>query len=209
MAERRVMFAPVEFRESAQGGKLVGHGSVFDTETVIAGRFREKVAPGAFTRAVAEDDIRVLYNHDPNFVLGRQSAGTATIAEDANGLRYEVDVNPDDPMAVGVAARVKRRDVTGSSFSFDIEHDDDEEWVKPDTRNGLPLRIIKRARVFDVGPVTFPAYEQAEVSARSKAKADEITKAEQKAAEAAEKLQARQALDEMIAQLAQAKAWAQ
>jgi HK97 family phage prohead protease len=206
MAERRVMFAPVEYREGKTGGKLVGHGSVFNSETVIAGRFREVVQPGAFTRAVADDDIRVLYNHDPNYVLGRVSAGTAVVAEDANGLRYEADVNPDDPQAMSVAAKVKRRDVTGSSFSFNIESDDDEEWVSG-KRGELPLRIIKRAKVFDVGPVTFPAYEQAEVSARSMAKAHEITEAEE-ARLAAEQAKANRAeIDAMVATLAERKAW--
>lgn len=209
MPERRVMLAPVEYRKSESGGKLVGHGSVFNVETVIAGRFREKVLPGAFTRAVREDDIRVLYNHDPIYVLGRQSAGTAIVEEDASGLRYEADVNPDDPMAMSVAAKVQRRDVTGSSFSFTIDDDADEEWVKPEARNGLPLRIIKRARVFDVGPVTFPAYEAAEVSARSLEKADAITQAEQRAMEQAEaaKTPAQQAIDALNARLAERKAW--
>jgi HK97 family phage prohead protease len=185
--ETRVMLAPVEFRDvDGSAGKIVGHGSVFNTETVIAGRFREMVAPGAFSRAVQEDDIRVLFNHDANHVLGRQSAGTAVVAEDGDGLRYEADVNPDDPDALSIAAKIKRRDVTGSSFSFSIESDDDEEWVPPAQRGGMPLRIIKRAKVYDVGPVTFPAYVQAEASARSLAKATEITEAERRAVEAAE-----------------------
>lgn len=208
--ERRVMFAPVEYRKTEDGvAKLVGHGSVFNSETIIAGRFRELVAPGAFTRAVKDDDIRVLFNHDPNYVMGRVSAGTAIVEEDASGLRYEADINLDDPMAVSIAAKVQRRDVTGSSFSFAIESDDDEEWVKPDTRHGLPLRIIKRAKVFDVGPVTFPAYEAAEVSARSLTKADELTQAEQRAADIAEaaKTPEQIQIDTYRERIKQARAW--
>jgi hypothetical protein len=82
---------------------------------------------------------------------------------------------------MSVAAKVNRRDVTGSSFSFTIESDEDEEWIAPARRGGMPTRVIKRARVFDVGPVTFPAYEQAEVSARSLAKADELSATERRA----------------------------
>ena len=203
--ERRVIMADVEVRNAEKGTpKLVGHGSVFNTETVIAGRFREKVEPGAFRDSVKEDDIRVLFNHDANYVLGRQSAGTATVVEDGNGLRYEADVNPNDPQAMSVAAKVQRRDVTGSSFSFTIESDDDEEWIAPDKRGGLPLRVIKRAKVFDVGPVTFPAYVQAEASARSLTRADELTQAEVRAVEMAERSAALAAMD---AALAERKAW--
>jgi HK97 family phage prohead protease len=204
--ERRIVLADVEVRrDQADAPKLVGHGSVFDQETVIAGRFREKVARGAFADSLKSDDVRVLFNHDANYVLGRQSAGTAVVAEDANGLRYEAYINPNDPQAVSVAAKVARRDVTGSSFSFTVEHEDDEEWVRPATRQELPLRIIKRAKVFDVGPVTFPAYVQADVSARSLQRADEVSATEARALEAMTLVAPKR--DELERMLSERKAW--
>jgi phage head maturation protease len=74
-----------------------------------------------------------------------------------------VHLNPDDPTASAVGARVARRDVTGSSFWFAIDSPDDEEWTAPATRGGLPLRTLKRLRLIDVAPVTSPAYASASV----------------------------------------------
>jgi len=63
-------------------------------------------------------------------------------------------------MARSVAARIGRGDVTGSSFWFAIDAPEDEEWTPAPTRDGLPLRTLKRLRLMDVGPVSYPAYEQ-------------------------------------------------
>ena len=90
--------------------------------------------------------MRALFNHDPNLVLGRKAAGTLTLSEDTKGLRYVVTLNADDPLAISVAAKMKRRDVTGSSFGFAIDSPDDEEWTAPAVRGGLPLRTLKRLR---------------------------------------------------------------
>jgi HK97 family phage prohead protease len=143
---------------------LEGYGAVYDTETVILGLFRERIAPGAFRETVARDDIRSLLNHNPDILLGRTSARTLTVSEDAKGLRYVVRLNAQDPMALGVAARIARRDIAGSSFWFAIDHADDEEWEPAPTRSGLPLRTLKKLRLIDVGPVTLPAYEQTSAS---------------------------------------------
>lgn len=152
-----------------QSGKtasvITGYAAVFNSPTVIGGLFREQIAPGTFTEAVRLDDVRALYNHLPQYVLGRTGSGSARIFEDSYGLRYEIHVNPDDAIAVSIAATIQRGDVTGSSFSFWLPDADSEEWTQPD-RRGLPLRTITRARLFDVGPVTFPAYDAATAGAR-------------------------------------------
>jgi HK97 family phage prohead protease len=144
---------------------IEGYAALYNIETTIAGLFREKIASGAFREAIQRDDVRALFNHDPNIVLGRKSAGTLTLAEDTRGLRYTVQLNADDPAAIGIAARVARRDITGSSFWFGIDNDDDEEWLIDDPKK-LPLRILKRLRLVDVSPVTFPAYAEAIVGVR-------------------------------------------
>ena len=72
--------------------------------------------PLARSATLNEDDIRIVYNHDTGRVLGRRSAGTARIFEDKRGLFYRVTINSNDPDALSVAAKVQRRDVTGSSF---------------------------------------------------------------------------------------------
>ncbi len=146
--------------------EISGYAALYNVETVIAGLFREKLAPGAFTEAIKRDDVRALLNHNPDHVLGRKSAGTLTLSEDSKGLRYAVRLNPDDPFATSVGARISRRDITGSSFAFAIDNPEtDEEWEPPTTRGGLPLRTLKRLRLVDVSPVTFPAYPTASVGA--------------------------------------------
>jgi HK97 family phage prohead protease len=143
---------------------LSGYAAIFNTETVIAGLFRERIAPGAFREAIERDDVRALFNHNPDVVLGRKSAGTLRLREDAKGLHYTVTINSDDPVAAGLAARVSRRDISGSSFWFGIDNPEtDEEWEPAPPRNGLPLRTLKRLSLIDVSPVTFPAYVQASV----------------------------------------------
>ncbi len=96
--ERRVVTQPVEVRAMGDTPMLSGYAAVFNTDTVIAGMFRERIAPGAFTAAVREDDVRALFNHDPNCVLGRTTAGTLSLSEDQTGLRYQIDP-PDTQVA--------------------------------------------------------------------------------------------------------------
>jgi len=171
--ERRMVPASLRVRDHAGQPKSIdGYGALYGVETVIAGLFREVIAPGAFTDTVKEDDIRVLFNHSPHYVLGRQQAKTAEIGDDRKGLRYVATLNPNDPDAQSIGAKIARRDVTGSSFSFTIANDDDETWTRDDPTK-LPLRTIKRARVYDVGPVTFPAYEETSVDARTAAECRE------------------------------------
>lgn len=188
--ERRVMAAPLELRRASEADAdartLVGYAAVFGKETVIAGLFREQIAPGAFAASIGEDDVRALFNHDPNFVLGRTRSGTLTLAEDETGLRYEVNP-PETTWANDLLVTVKRGDVSQSSFGFQVVK---EEWTEPATRAELPLRTIREARLFDVSAVTYPAYADTSVvsqEARSTAEAMATAEAlvEQVRAEAA------------------------
>lgn len=158
--ERRTYAGTVETREEGERRSLQGYAAVFDVPTVIMGLFEERVAPGAFTDAIGRDDVRALFNHDPNLVLGRSSAGTLRLTQDDQGLRYDI-TPPDTTTGRDVSALVSRGDVQGSSFSFDVEA---QSWDYP--KGALPVRTITRAKLYDVGPVTFPAYEQTTVSAR-------------------------------------------
>jgi hypothetical protein len=147
---------------------LSGYAALFDTEAEIAGLFVERIAPGAFRAALARpDDVRALFNHDPSLLLGRVANGTLRLTEDARGLRYEVDLNPTDPDAQRVLAKVSRGDVTQSSFGFRVTQAD-PFTVRSD---GKPLRVIREVELFDVSPVTYPAYEETSVSARDAARA--------------------------------------
>lgn len=164
--ERRVVSLPIEVRQAGDARTLTGYAAVFNRETTIAGLFREQIAPGAFTEAVGRDDVRALFNHDPNFVLGRTAAGTLTLREDETGLHYEA-IPPAVSWANDLLVSVSRGDITQSSFAFSVEA---EEWTHA-KRGEMPLRTITRAKLYDVSPVTYPAYEETTVSARSRAAA--------------------------------------
>jgi HK97 family phage prohead protease len=190
IGDRERRFIPVQASGVALRAKtddkartIEGYGALFNTETVIGMWFREVILPGAFTDSLKTDDIRVFYNHDPNYILGRTSAKTATVEEDTDGLRYEA--TPPATRA-DVVESIERKDVTGSSFQFSVEEDEGEEWDFSETKKGmLPLRKIKRARLYEVGPVCFPAYEDTTVSARAVAKVEEAKQLRDAAAAAA------------------------
>lgn len=168
--ERRATLEPVEFREADQP-TLSGYAALFQKETVIGGLWgwREVIASGAFTEALERpDDVRALFNHNPDILLGRTKSGTLTLGIDKKGLNYQVDL-PDTASARDVRTLIKRGDVTGSSFAFRVEED---EWDDSEVKKGkLPLRTITKVELFDVSPVTYPAYPQTSVTARSKAQA--------------------------------------
>lgn len=187
VGERERRFIPMQasgvtLRAKGDQAKTIeGYGALYNNETVIGMWFREVILPGAFTESVANDDIRVFFNHDPNYILGRTSAKTATVEEDDNGLRYTA--TPPASRA-DVVESIERKDVTGSSFQFSVEGPDDEEWDYSEIKQGkLPLRKIIKARLYETGPVAFPAYEDTTVSARAVAKVEEAK--QQREAEAA------------------------
>lgn len=194
--ERRGLGEVVEVRAEGETPHVSGYAALFNTETVIGSWFREQIAPGAFTRAVKDDDVRALFNHDPNYVLGRTTNDTLTLKEDKRGLFYDVTLNTDDPSAMSVRAKIQRGDVSGSSFGFTVEAD---EWDESEVKAGkLPLRTITRASLYDVSPVTYPAYPTTTVSARSKAEA---------AREAAQVQSVVESLAALEAQVAERRAW--
>jgi hypothetical protein len=155
----------VESRADDQPSQIAGYAAVYydgtpETEFVLWEGAVERIMPGAFDRAIREDDVRGLFNHDPNQVLGRTAANTLTLSSDATGLRYVDDV-PDTGVGRDVSASIERGDVTGSSFSFTIT---DVEWRVEDE---IEIREIRGVRVYDVGPVTFAAYEATSAGIRA------------------------------------------
>jgi len=132
-------------------------GSQFQLGTDIV----ERIMPGAFD-AIAADDVRALFNHDSNHVLGRSTSGTLKLSVDAKGLRYDIDL-PDTQMARDLRESISRGDITGSSFAFTIpeggqEYREDGDQV---------VREVRAVNLFDVGPVTYPAYDASTSHARS------------------------------------------
>jgi len=164
--EKRTHAGTVETRKREDAlPTLRGYAAVFNRETVIGGWFRELIEPGAFAKALDRpDDVRAQFNHDSNFVLGRTTAGTLRLFVDDIGLGYEVDL-PDTTYGRDLAASVDRGDITQSSFMFETMG---EAWDYPPKSSGeLPLRRVQDVKLYDVAPVTFPAYADTSVSARA------------------------------------------
>jgi HK97 family phage prohead protease len=157
------------------------------------GGFTEEIAPGAFDSALKKSDIRGLFNHDPNYPLGR-SGRTMKVWASKEGLEYDI---PQLPAArADVMEAIERGDVDGNSFSFTVEAD---EWG---TRDGRPHRTITAFReLFDVGPVTFPAYSQTTVSARAEQRALTMQEEIDVGKQDEEKRDETKALEERVAEL--------
>jgi uncharacterized protein len=119
----------------------------------------ERIMPGAFDRAIKEQhDARGLFNHDADQLLGRVSAGTLSLSLSSEGLAYDIPFDKADPDHQRVASKIDRGDVNGSSFAF-IARAVTWEEQKLDDGSYLYIRQIKDLDLFDVGPVTWPAYE--------------------------------------------------
>jgi HK97 family phage prohead protease len=154
--ERRA-FTMSELRVETRDGKplIEGHAAVFNQKADIFG-FTEEVAPGAFRDSIGTDDIRALFNHDSNFVLGRNRSKTLELAEDERGL-FISNRPPETQWARDLLVSIERGDINQMSFGFRTLED---AWQ---TVDGVPHRTLKRVQLFDVSPVTFPAYPQTDV----------------------------------------------
>lgn len=140
---------------------LVGHSAVYNELSEEMWGFREKILPGFFSDVLG-DDVRCLFNHNPDNVLGRTVAKTCRLFDDSRGLRFECDL-PGTTVAKNLEESIARGDVSQCSFSFTTKED---RWTfkqdEPDLRE-----LVKCERLYDVGPVTFPAYPQTDVAVRS------------------------------------------
>lgn len=141
---------------------IEGYFSVFNSPYEICQGLEEIISPGAFADTLGED-IRALTNHDTTLVLGRNKAGTLTLREDSHGLWGKIRINQDDGDAMNLYRRVQRCDVDQCSFGFFIEKEDRE--VLPD---GTVRYTILKVRLLEVSVVTFPAYGETSVSARTR-----------------------------------------
>lgn len=141
-------------RRKRLADSISGYAARFGDETVIAGEFREKLAPGAFARTLREKpDVVMLLDHDSGRVLGRISAGTLALREDRIGLWFNLDVDTTTPEGQTALGTVGRQDIRGCSFGFRVRA---EEWQ--DGGDRLPLRIITDVDLYEITLTAFPAY---------------------------------------------------
>jgi len=140
--------------------KLVGYAAVFDSLSEDLGGFREKISAGTFKKSIRRHDIRALWNHDPNYVLGRKKSKTLKLKEDEHGLKMTV-VPPDTQWARDLLTSIERGDVDQMSFGFRTIID---EWEQKGKEN---IRTLKEVELVDVSPVTYPAYTDTSIALRS------------------------------------------
>jgi hypothetical protein len=167
---------------------FVGYAFRYGVESENLGGFVERVRPGAAAKTVREQDLRALFNHAPDNLLGRMGAGTLRMADDGTGMGYQID-QPDTSLGRDLAVLVARGDVYGSSFTFlPVGGARGVSWSR--SERGYPLREIREMKMRDVGPVTFPAYPggSSEVALRSLAEMRSLPFEEVIAAAADERL---------------------
>ncbi len=165
--ESAVPLLAVESRseDGAEREWVVGYAAKFGVLSLDLGDFVERIDPGAFG-IVAERrgrkkplETRALWNHDPNYPLARYP-GTLRMTVDEVGLRYEFPV-PDTSYGRDIASNIRAGIVKGSSFSFTVPSGGDS-WAVEDGRSVRTIQKIDT--LLDVGPVTFPAYPDADVT---------------------------------------------
>lgn len=171
--ERRILPIKAEVRAAGDGkpAMISGYSARFnELSVVLYGMFRERIAPGAFAETIAADDIRSLWNHNADYVLGRNVNGTLRLREDEIGLFMEVDP-PDTQAGKDALISVQRGDVSQQSFMFDVQPDGDDWYEDAD---GQIIRTLTRVRLYEVSPVTFPAYPQTSAEARGVTNSNEL-----------------------------------
>lgn len=168
--ERRFVKGAHVRADKGEKPQISGYASVFGEEYVLydsaSYRVVEKIKPGAFTRVLNEkQDVRCLFNHNPDNVLGRTTNETLRMSQDDKGLKFSNDLDTRSTVAQNVEAFVDRGDVTGCSFAFTVSK---QTWSE-EMSNGKTIstrEIEEFAELFDVGPVTYPAYDATIVASR-------------------------------------------
>lgn len=148
---------------------ITGYAAVFNSKTTIGNWFEEIIEPGAFSRSLSENgDVRALFNHNWDKVLGRTKSGTLRLEEDDRGLKFEIDV-PNTSAGRDLAESMDRRDIDQCSFGFWITEETWDYSVEP------ALRTIHEVELYEISVVSIPAYEDTEASlVRSKEMAKEV-----------------------------------
>src|ERR1700747_3249972 len=136
--ERRAFFVDAELRASADGKKIRGYAARYNSLSgpIPSGKsgksFRERIAPGAFKRAVeGGQDVTMLVEHNPDKLLGRTASGTLQLRDTTTGLAFESDM-PDTQLGHDTHEMIKRGDLNACSFGFALGDRSDDSWDEED-----------------------------------------------------------------------------
>lgn len=165
--------AKLELRTEDATGKrtLVGYAAVFNSVSEDLGWYREILMPGCFRDALASPDLDTvaLFNHNPDLVLARYPS-TLRMSEDATGLKCEIDL-ADTQAGNDVLANIKAGNIYQMSFAFTVKNADYETVDGQDVR-----KVTSVGRLYDVSPVTYPAYKATSISARAQLRSLDVEK---------------------------------
>jgi hypothetical protein len=162
--ERRIFAAQVRKAEGAR--KISGTAVVFNQRSENLGGYVEQINPAAFD-GCDMSDVRCLFNHSDNHVLGRTASKTLSLNRDSAGMSFDCEL-PDTQYARDLAVSMDRGDIDKCSFSFTVALGG-AQWDE-DSATGVTVRTVNKiARLYDVSVVTFPAYTQTSSEVRSSA----------------------------------------
>ena len=166
-AERITMTAEVRAVATDDGSlKIGGYAATFNAEATGL-NFREVIAPGAFTRALAsQDPVFLLVNHDMEGIpLASTQSGTLSLRQDSTGLYMEATLDPANPKAQELSSAVRRGDMDKMSFAFTVSPDGQ-------TKDAGLRTLTDIERLYEVSVVTLPAYDSTSVGMRTAEEAD-------------------------------------
>lgn len=157
---------PIKIERSESETKIIGHAAIFNQLSQKLGYFREIIRPGFFKNALDNPDrILGLFNHDDNIVIGERNAKTLELTETSHGLKYAISVASTQTIKDLVLSPIERKEIVGASFGFSL-NEDGYRWEESDDYDEM-IRVLLQggcAKLYDVGPVTFPAYTQTDTS---------------------------------------------
>jgi HK97 family phage prohead protease len=166
--ERRTFTGTVIARAEGEGmPKVIGGIAAVINSVTDLGYFEEVIEQGAFDNALSKEyDIRCLFNHEAELILGRTLSGTCNVFVNADGnLEYTWVPDYENPTHMSVVRSIMRGDITQSSFAFTIK---EQKWSESTKYGSMGKRTITMIEdLYDVSPVTYPAYADTEADARS------------------------------------------
>lgn len=156
---RVVNITNLQTRDGLENEPVVisGYAAVFNSRAEICEWFTEEIEPGAFSKAISESDVRALYNHNWDHVLGRMKSGTLKLIEDERGLQFEIEL-PDTSVARDLVKSMERGDINQCSFGFYPTVESWDYTVEPAHRK------ISEVELFEISIVSLPAYDDTEAS---------------------------------------------
>lgn len=178
MEKRILKLQDMKIREAENGNPIIeGYFAKFNEPYEVCPGWIETIKSGAFSEYLRSGkETKVLWNHNSDIVLGSRSNGTAVLKEDEIGLFSSVEINKNDTDAMNAYERIKRRDVTGCSFGFDIK-----KWSESYDEDGTYRTEIEIVSpLYEVSPCTFPAYESTEIHTRNKDRLETAVKEHKK-----------------------------